>query len=175
MAGSEPPLDGEALEGLYLRLERSLFNVAYRMLWKTEDAQEVVQEAFVRLWRMRARVRLSTVEPLVYRIAINLATSRLRTRRLWRFVSLGVSWDRASPDPGPEDRLAEAQEQERLRSAIDALPPELRNVVLLSELSELGYVGVAQALGIPEGTVGSRRHRALDRLRTALGKDTHHE
>jgi RNA polymerase sigma factor (sigma-70 family) len=170
----EPPLDGEALERLYVRLERPLFNVVYRMLWKAEDSQEVVQETFVRLFRMRERVRMSSVEPLAYRIALNLANSRLRSRRLWRWVSLGAQWDRASPDPNAEDLLAAAQDGERLRSAIEGLSPDLRNVILLCELSDLGYDRVAEALGIPPGTVGSRRHRAIEQLRDALGQERNH-
>ena len=52
-------------------------NVVYRWVWRAEEAQDIVQEAFVRLWRMRERVDLATVEPLVHRIALNLGAQRV--------------------------------------------------------------------------------------------------
>jgi DNA-directed RNA polymerase specialized sigma24 family protein len=63
-------MDADDLERLYTRLERRLANVVYRWVWSMDEAQEIVQEAFVRLWRMRARVDLRTVEPLVYRMSV---------------------------------------------------------------------------------------------------------
>jgi len=164
-------LDEEALVRLYERLERPLFNVAYRFVWTAPDAQEVVQETFLRLWRMRERVRIESVEPLLYRIAINLATSRLRRRRLWRWVSLEALRGRAAPHPGPEEHAVTGQQQARMRGAIEALPMDLRSVVVLCELAGLSYAQVAEALGIPAGTVGSRRHRALEQLRRELTGD----
>jgi len=59
------------LERLYARLEKPLCNVVFRWVWNMDDAQD----AFVRLWRMRARVDLATVELLIYKIALNLAPS----------------------------------------------------------------------------------------------------
>ena len=61
----------------------------------------------------------------------------------------------------------------RLRRAIGQLPDDVRSVVLLTEFAGLGYEQVAQALGIAEGTVGSRRNRALRLLRTNLVEDGH--
>lgn len=155
---------------LYERLERPLYNVAYRYVWSAADAREVVQEAFLRLWRMRPRVRLDTVEPLLFRIAINAATSRLRRRRLWRWVSLGALGDRAAEDAGPERRAIAADAHARMRRALGTLPADLRQVVILCELSELSYAEVAEVLGVPAGTVASRRHRALERLRRTLSR-----
>ena len=66
----------EDLEQLYARLETPLCNLVYRWLWSMDESQDVVQDAFVRLWRMRARVDKQTVEPLIYKIALNLAASR---------------------------------------------------------------------------------------------------
>jgi RNA polymerase sigma-70 factor (ECF subfamily) len=164
-------LDETALLHLYERLERSLYNVVYRFLWTPEDSQEIVQEAFLRLWRMRARVRMDSVEPLVYRIAINLARSGLRRRRLWRWVSLEALRNRASHDPGAEELAATAEARGQMRQAIEALPMDLRMVVVLCELAGLSYQQVAEAVGIPVGTVGSRRHRAMELLRKRLRRD----
>jgi RNA polymerase sigma-70 factor (ECF subfamily) len=167
----EPALDVGALERLYAQLERPLYNVAYHVLWSAEDSQEVVQEAFLRVWRMRERVRMDSVEPLLYRIVVNLARSRLRHRRVWRWVSLQPLWKRAATDPTPEQELARAGQEDRLRRAVDDLPRDLREVILLCEFSGLSYRQVGDLVGVPEGTVGSRRHRAIAHLRTLLGDE----
>lgn len=172
MGASEPALDAGALERLYTQLERPLYNVAYHFLWSAEDSQEVVQEAFLRVWRTRARVRMDGVEPFVYRTVINLARSRLRSRRLWRWLSLEALWNRPATDPTPEQQLAQARQEDRLRRAVETLPMDLRQVILLCEFSALSYRQVGDLLGIPEGTVGSRRHRAIAHLRTLLGDES---
>ncbi|MCC6811267.1 MAG: RNA polymerase sigma factor [Deltaproteobacteria bacterium] len=156
------------LEALYTRMERRLYNVVYRQLWSASDAQDVVQESFVRLWNMRDRVELTTVEPLVFRIALNLAKNRRRSRRLWQWMPLDPF--AKSKSKHADDALAEKQTEHRMQRALDTLPPPLREVLLLCEMSELSYKDVAAALGIKEGTVGSRRNAALEKLRTELGE-----
>ena len=81
------------LERLYARLEKPLCNVVFRWVWNLDEAQDIVQDAFVRLWRMRERVDLDTVEPLIYTIALNLAASRRRSSKIWRWVSLDLFRD----------------------------------------------------------------------------------
>jgi RNA polymerase sigma-70 factor (ECF subfamily) len=168
---STPPgLDQPGLEALYVRLEKPVYNVVYRWLWDAQEAHETVQETFVRLWHMRARVRLETVEPLVFRIAVSLAARKLRWRRTWRFLA----WERddeALPASvvGADEALADAARVRAVRAAVDALPEKLRVVVMLCELSGMSYAQVAETLAIPEGTVASRRHAALATLRRSLG------
>jgi RNA polymerase sigma-70 factor (ECF subfamily) len=156
------------LEQLYTRLERPLYNVVYRWVWDPDEAQEIVQESFVRLWRMRGRVNMETVRPLVYKIALNLAASRRRARKLWRWVSLDALSDVPSSAASAEESLSAERRQARFRRAMDSLPEELRRVVMLCEFSELSYGEIGALLSIPEGTVGSRRNRALRRLKAVL-------
>ncbi len=164
-------LDQAGLEALYTRLEVPVYNVVYRWLWDAQDAREVVQEAFVSLWRMRARVRMESVEPLVYKIALNQAAKRLRWRRTWRWLSLEQGGDeRPAQGLGADDGLAAQQRQRAVRVAVEALPEALRAVVMLCELSDLSYAQVAEALEIPEGTVASRRNAAIKSLRRSLGR-----
>ena len=167
-APAKQTLDEEALERLYLRLEKPLYNVVYRWLWDSEDTREIVQEAFVRLWKIRAKVELRTVDALLYRIALNLASSRRRTRKLWRWVSLETLHDRPATGFSTEADLVRRQEAETVRLAVDSLPEQLRRVVTLCELTDLTHAEIAGILGIRPGTVGSRRHRALRRLRERL-------
>ena len=162
-------LSREEVEALYLKIENKLFNVIYRVLWDEAEAMDVVHEAFVKLWRARARLEPARAEPLAYRAAINLARNRRRARRLWRWVSLEPLREKAAAAGSAQQRVEEKRGEARLRAAVEALPPELGEVVVLCELSELSYAEAGLALGIPEGTVGSRRNKALKLLRAALG------
>lgn len=157
------------LEKLYTRMEAPLYNVVFRRLWDPADAQDVVQEAFLSLWRARARVRLATVEPLLYRTALNLAAKRRRSRRLWRWIGLEAAGERSSGEPGADEALAQGEREARLRRAVDGLPEKLARVLLLTEISGLSHAEVGAALGIPAGTVASRRHLAFKRLGLELG------
>ena len=165
-----PPFDRVAFEALYRRVEGPMYNVVYRWVWQADDAHEVVQEAFLRLWRMRARVRAETVEPLVYRIALNLASNRRRAAKLRRWVGLDRVAEQAAPGRGAEAALGRAAEAVAVRRAIERLPEKLRRVVMLCGFSELSYAEVAEALGIAPGTVASRRHAALARLEGLLAE-----
>ena len=155
------------VEALYARIENPLFNVIYRLLWDEAESMDLVQEAFVKLWRARARVAPERAAPLVYRAAINLARNKRRARALWRWVSLEPLRQSAAPLVPADQKLGES----RLRAAVESLPPPLREVVVLCELSELTYAEAGVALGIPAGTVGSRRNKALALLRAALGEE----
>ncbi len=163
-------LDKATLERLYVKLERPMFNVVYRWLWNNGDAQDVVQEAFLKIWKVRDDVDIETVEPLLYRTALNLASNRRRSARLWRFIGIDAASDEVSPADTSEDALARAQTKQRVRAAIDALPERLREVILLCEYSELTHQEIGKTLGIPAGTVGSRRNTAIAQLSQQLGE-----
>src|SRR5690606_30783048 len=93
--------------------------------------------------------------------------NRRRRLRLWRFV--GVE---AVDDETPEGRTDEVTIPRRLREAVEALPDPYRSVLLLTEIAGMKYGQFADTLGISEGTVGSRRARALARLRKTLEAKT---
>jgi RNA polymerase sigma-70 factor (ECF subfamily) len=161
-------LDRAALEALYLRLEKPLYNVVFRSVWDAGESRDVVQEAFLRLWRMRGRVRVETVEALVWRIALNLASKRRRAARRWHWVSVRLPRSRTRQAEAEQGVLAHERARS-VREALERLPAGLRQVVVLCELSELSYEQIGRLLSIPAGTVGSRRHRAIALLREALG------
>ena len=164
-----PALDRPTLEALYVKLEKPMFNVVYRWVWNASEAQDVVQEAFLNIWNARDRVDPATVEPLLYRAALNLASNRRRSSRIRRFLGLEAASDEASPARTAEEALASEETRGRVRSANEALPERLRQVVMLSECTDLTQPEIGAALGIPAGTVGSRRHAALAHLSEQLG------
>jgi RNA polymerase sigma-70 factor, ECF subfamily len=157
------------VERLFTAHERALVNVAYRWVWNRAEAAEIVQEAFVRLWKARRRVERTTARALVFRITVNLAASRRRRYQRWLHVLL-----RRPVEPALEvaDASIEREQQaQSIRAALERLPEAQRRVVVMTECSNLSYADVAQSLGIPEGTVASRRHHALRRLRRMLEEE----
>jgi RNA polymerase sigma-70 factor (ECF subfamily) len=148
---------------LYRTLEKPLYNVVYRWLWDRMESQDVVQEAFLRCWRVRGRIRPEGFSAFVYRTALNLASNRRRRKKLWRLVSL----DTWSEEPASEHDC-EPILSRRVQRAVDELPERLKRVLLLCELAGMSYGEVAAVTRVREGTVGSRRSRALALLRKRL-------
>lgn len=155
----------------YRRLERPLFDVLYRMLWNRHECQDLMHDAFLRIWERRDRVDAERLNALVWVSAMNLARNRLRWHRLWRTEPYDAEWpDNAAT---PEQTVDSAIEQRRLHDALKRLPAAMREVLVLSEFSELSHADIAAVLKIPAGTVASRRHHALQKLRSLLTEDDH--
>src|SRR5439155_4671991 len=102
----EARLDRAMLEQLYVKLEKPMFNVVYRWLWNAADAREVTQEAFLRVWKARERVEVETVEPLLYKTALNLASNRRRAGRVRRFFGLDEAEREPSAERASDEQLA---------------------------------------------------------------------
>jgi len=147
----------------YRALERPLYNVVYRWVWDSTESQDIVQEAFLRCWRVRGRIRAETFKALVFRTAINLAANHRRRKRLWRFVSFESLPEEPVDGGAPPGVWSRA-----LRDAVESLPESLKRVLLLSELAGMSYREIAEITGVREGTVGSRRARALAIVRRKL-------
>lgn len=113
-------------------------------------------------------MRPETLKPLLFRTALNLAANRCRARKLWRWLTLDALRAEPSPSPSSDVALDDARRVLSTRAAVDGLPEHLRQVIMLCELAEMSHAEVAQTLDIPIGTVGSRRHAALKRLRAQL-------
>lgn len=152
-------LSEEALVACYERIQRRLYNVLYRLLWQPQDCQDVMHEAFLQVWRRRERVTPESLEGLVFTTALNLARNQLRWKSLRAFVGL---------EHVPAGGDADGHEDAALRQALDRLPDGHRQVLLLGEIGGFSTREIAGMLGIPEGTVGSRKHAALKQLRQDL-------
>lgn len=149
--------------GLYRELEKPLYNVVYRWLWDRMESQDVVQEAFLRCWHARGGIRPEGFKAYVYRTALNLASNRRRSKKLWRLVSF-----ESLPEEPPDGNDGAPVLSRDVQKAVDALPDHLKRVLFLSELAGMSYGEIAAVTGVEEGTVGSRRNRALALLRKRL-------
>jgi RNA polymerase sigma-70 factor (ECF subfamily) len=167
--------DEGAFEDLMRRHERRVFRLLLRMLGSREEAEDVTQEAFLSLHRhgqrFRREARFST---FVYRVAANAALNRRRTlgrsrNRVTEFkVSQDAGFDLPTAPRDPEDAAAGSEAQLRVQEALLDLAPDLRAAVVLYDIEGQSYPEVARVLGIPEGTVKSRVHRARCALRESL-------
>jgi len=145
------------------------------MMGNREEAEDVAQEAFLSLHRhghrFRREARFST---FVYRVAANAALNRRRTlgRNRNRVNELKVSqqagFDLPAAPRDPEDAAGGSEARARVQAALLELPEDLRVAILLYDIEGQSYQEVARALGIPEGTVKSRIHRARGALRDRL-------
>ncbi len=156
-------LDRAELERLYRELEQPLYNVALRWTWNAAEAQELVQEAFVRVWAGRRRIRAQSAKAYIYRTVLNLAQKHARRREVWRRVR---GW--LSVEALPASEPGRGIDRQRVREAIRALPEPQRAVLLLCEFSDLKQREIAAILDIPPGTVASRRDLAVRRLKEVL-------
>lgn len=156
-------VDEASWVALYRELEKPLYNVVYRWLWDRMESQDVVQEAFLRCWRARQGIRPEGFSAYVYRTALNLASNRRRSKRLWRLVSFD-----SLPEEPPDSAEGAPVLSREVQRAVDALPEQLKRVLFLSELAGMSYGEIAAVTGVEEGTVGSRRNRALALLRKRL-------
>jgi RNA polymerase sigma-70 factor, ECF subfamily len=161
--------DAVAYGELVTRHMRRAFAIAFRILQHREDAEDVVQDAFI-----RALERIDTLEkgrpfsPWFNRIVVNqsLNARRSRTLRATDRVPDSAAAMSASPELATERALL----RERLRTALDLLPERQRVIVQLADLEEFSSVEIAEMLDIADGTVRWHLHQARRTLRDALGE-----
>jgi len=167
--------DDAAFEELMTRHERRVYRLLYRMMGNKEDAEDLTQETFLSLHRyghrFRAEARFST---FVYRVAANAALNRRRSlgrgrARVEKLKHRQAAGDDLPSSPrDPEDSASGAELTGHVRVALDQLSPSLRLPVVLYDIEGLAYGEIAKVLGIAEGTVKSRIHRARRALRDHL-------
>jgi len=162
--------DREAFAELVRRYQRLVFAVSYRLLGDPDLAEDVVQDTFIRAFFSLERFRGTTMRAWLLRIAHNAALDQLRARARRPTVPLEQAGEHAAFDL-PESSIEQAGLRAALEAALAALPVEQRAVVVLADVEGLPYEEIAQALGLPLGTVKSRLARARVRLRTLLQSD----
>ncbi len=162
-------LTRKQLEIIYRDLEAPLFNFALRWVFNPALAEEVVQDAFVRIWSKAQQVELETLKGLLYKTVQNLSLNEIRKRRLRDAIWI-LDWFKQEGEAGSSamQSLIDQEELAAMRVCLEKLPFEWREVLLLSQFSDMTYTEISLTLGIPEGTVASRKNRALQFMRENL-------
>jgi RNA polymerase sigma factor (sigma-70 family) len=164
LAGSEA-----AYRQLMARYQRPVYSLAMRVLRQSEDAEDVVQETFVRVFK--ALERYDQARPFstwLFTIAARLCIDQLRRRKMKTFSLSGKDSesdedrviDLEDPGPKPDEVVAGWEDETRVQALVDLLPPHYRIVVALRHQQDLSYEEIAEALKLPLGTVKARIHRA---------------
>ncbi|MEL6773384.1 MAG: sigma-70 family RNA polymerase sigma factor [Pseudomonadota bacterium] len=163
--------DRGALMRLMDRHSRGLRGVAARFLGNEEEAEEVVQDVFIRVWRKAHRYdpAQAAVSTWLYRIAVNLCIDRQRRRTFRQIVGLEeVVEDLADPTPSAEVQVADRARLAATRQAITALPGRQRMALLLAVVAEFSTVEIAAAMETSAGSVEQLLVRARRSLRGTL-------
>lgn len=159
--------DPAAFADLVRRHQDVLFNYLYRMTGNREDAEDLCQETFVRIYRALPRFREGApFRPWMFKIATNLAINHFNARK--PASQLADEVPSTSPFNSPE-LMAELRETQRdLRKALLELSEPYRAILLLRHLNELSYQDIADTLDVPIGTAKVRLHRARKLLQEKL-------
>jgi RNA polymerase sigma-70 factor (ECF subfamily) len=173
-------LDGDtaAFGELVRRYQDRLYNTVYRLVENPEDAQDVVQDAFLNAYQSLDGFKGDSLFfTWLYRIAVNTAISHRRKQRVLLSIDAGPNGaNRVQPldvsaYSRPGEALERAEQDQRLHHALSRLSPEHRAVLILKDMEGQKYEEMADVLGVPIGTIRSRLHRARAELRQLLRQE----
>ncbi len=158
----------EAFAALYDRHSRAAYHVAYRMMGERQAAEDLVQEAFLKIWRGAGsyRVEKGSVRTWILSIVHNRGIDQLRTRASRRRMQEKIEASAARSEPS--EAFAESwrnTRRDQVREALKVLPPEQLKILELSYFSGYTHVEIAGLLNIPLGTVKGRMRLGLQKMR----------
>lgn len=174
----------QAVDELVRTYQAPIFNLAYRMVNQHEEASDLTQEVFVKVYRairkFKGTARFST---WLYALALNTCRSRRRRlRRIGFFEAVSLD-ERGDPEDGtshrepadagdlPDQAMAKHETREIVGRAIATLPEEFREAIVMRDMQGLSYEEIAGATGCSEGTVKSRLWRARAKVRDELRRE----
>ncbi|MDY7093527.1 MAG: sigma-70 family RNA polymerase sigma factor [Acidobacteriota bacterium] len=159
------------------RYQGRLVNYLYRMLRNVDEAHDLAQDVFIKVYQaldsFNPRYRFST---WLFRVAKNAAIDHLRKKRM-KLVSLNrqdpdsgepQDWDLPSPDRGPYGELRNLERGDAIQEAIEGLPWEYRELILMRHYGELSYDEIATLKEMPLGTVKNKLFRGRQMLKQKL-------
>jgi RNA polymerase sigma-70 factor, ECF subfamily len=156
-------------EALALPHLRSAYNLARWMTRNREDAEDVAQDALVRAFAAFHTFRGGDMKPWLLTIVRNTCMTWLKRNRT-ESLPLDDQLPPVDPAQDPEERLLASADRAQVRSALEKLPPEFREAIVLREMEDLSYKEIAEVAGVPIGTVMSRLARARDAMRRILSE-----
>jgi RNA polymerase sigma-70 factor (ECF subfamily) len=151
-------------EQLVRRYSASIYRVVYRICGSAEDAEDITQEAFVKAFKALPRADLSRpIKPWLYKIAINSALSHLRKKS----GKIQVEWSE-NQVPAAADQSETIPEKLDAQAALERLPSNYRQIIVLRAIEALPFADVARILDIPEATARTRYSRARKLLENLI-------
>lgn len=170
--------DGRAFEQIVLQTERAVYNLALSIVKKKEDAEDVTQETYLRLWRAASELNLEgSLKLYILKAARNLSLDLIRKNsRMDEIDTVILNSDGEfeidiaddSPDSRPDASYLRKVEKETVLQSIEELPSAAREMIVLRDIEGLSYAEIGAMLGIAEGTLKSKLFRARERLRKII-------
>ena len=167
--------DVYAFDLIVKRYKEQLLNFVYRFVGNQEEAEDIVQETFLRVYRKRkAYKRIAKFSTWIYTIAGNLSRTELRRRKrrkLFSVTDMGFEdRDYEISDEGynPENKVDGVIQEEIIHNEIKNLSPKFREVIILRDVQELSYEEISKIIKVPIGTVKSRVNRGRLKLQSQL-------
>ncbi len=146
-----------------------VYRLAYRLSGNAQDAEDLTQDTFIRVFRSLQNYQPGTFEGWLHRITTNLFLDMVRRRSRIRMEALPEDYERVPSDrPDPEQIYHDARLDPDLQAALDSLAPEFRAAIVLCDIEGLSYEEIGATLGVKLGTVRSRIHRGRQALRDHL-------
>ena len=170
--------DGRAFEQIVLQTERAVYSLALSIVKKKEDAEDVTQETYLRLWRVASELKLEgSLKLYILKAARNLSLDLIRknSRRdeidtviLDSDGEFEIDIADDSPDSRPDASYLRKVEKETVLQSIEELPSAAREMIVLRDIEGFSYAEIGAMLGIAEGTLKSKLFRARERLRKII-------
>ena len=147
-----------------------IYTMAYRLTGDPDEAKDLAQDVFVRVYRNLDKYQPGTFEGWLYRITKNLFLDKIRKRKRVILETLpDEEWRQPEDEgPGPEERFEQGTLRADIEEALTTLPADFRTAVVMCDIQGLTYDEIAAATGWPLGTVRSRIHRGRKLLRERL-------
>ena len=167
--------NAEAFGEIVNRWERKIFALCYGMLNREEDARDAAQETFISAFRNLSRFRgEAKVSSWLHRIAVNQCLTRQRRTKVRSETFLDDEKNEeekyfvAPPRQSPSRQFEQGEKQNKVRQALNSLPSELRQVIVMKEFEEMTFQEISDTLELPLSTVKSRVYTALKQMRMKL-------
>lgn len=172
--------DALAWEEIVQRFHRRIYNICFRFAGSSEDAQDLTQEVFIKVYRTVSSfdAEKASFNTWVTTVTRNLLVDHFRKTKNDRATDSmdaatgedgpALSERLASGDPGQQARVESHERREMVHKALQRISPDLREAVILRDLQDMDYREIAQVLKVPEGTVKSRINRGRAELARVL-------
>jgi len=172
--------DAAAWQEIVQQYHRRIYNICYRFSGSADDASDLTQEVFIKMYRTLSTFDTSRASLMTWVTAMtrNLLVDHFRKGKYDRVTDsleatagnqeegLTIAEKLEDPSASPETRVRSQETQKLVQAALQKLSPELREAVILRDLQDMDYKEIANVLKVPEGTVKSR----INRGRTELGR-----
>lgn len=163
--------DRQAAAALASLCGPDVYRLALHIFHKEDEARDAAADIFARFYATPKKIPLENFRAWLMRVTYNHCLDHLRRRKTLARLLPKVYERQARKEQNPEEAAVEADEQAEVRRAVAGLPEQERVIVFLRYYQQLSYAEISSVLSVPEATVGTRLHRAREKLRKRLSED----